>query len=191
MSIYHLANNHPLFSLVSPALRSLVCALVLITSISGVVLADEKASDAPISEQIEDLKKALIGLNRDLFILEEDLLFPSSTQVAVYLSLDVGTYFGLDSVELRIDDELATHYLYTERQVNALERGGIQRLYLGNINQGKHQLTAFFVGIGPENRPYKRAVSLTFDKSEEPQAIELTISDSSSKHQPEFMASVL
>ena len=124
-------------------------------------------------------------------ILEEDLLFPSSTQVAVYLSLDVGTYFGLDSVELRIDDELATHYLYTERQVNALERGGVQRLYLGNINQGKHQLTAFFVGIGPENRPYKRAVSLTFDKSEEPQAIELTISDSSSKHQPEFMASVL
>ena len=119
------------------------------------------------------------------------MLFPSSTQVAVYLSLDVGTYFGLDSVELRIDDELATHYLYTERQVSALERGGVQRLYLGNINQGKHQLTAFFVGIGPENRPYKRAVSLTFDKSEEPQAIELTISDSSSKHQPEFMASVL
>ena len=63
MTIYHLANNHPLFSLVSPALRSLVCALVLITSISGVVLADEKASDAPISEQIEDLKKALIGLS--------------------------------------------------------------------------------------------------------------------------------
>lgn len=61
----------------------------------------------------------------------------------MYLSLDVGVYFQLDAVELVIDDETATHYLYTERQVNALKRGGVQRLYMGNVNQGAHQLTAF------------------------------------------------
>jgi len=191
MTIYHAVKNFYLFSFVSAAVRSVVCTIVVIASLNNLAIAEEQALEVPIAEQIEDLKKALIGLNRDLFILEEDLLFPSSTQVAVYLALDVGTYFGLDSVELLIDDELATHYLYTERQVNALERGGVQRLYLGNLSQGKHQLTAFFVGIGPEDRPYKRAVSLTFDKSEDPQAIELKISDSTSKHQPEFTASVL
>ena len=152
---------------------------------------DTSSENTSLNAQIEDLKKALINLNRDLFILEEDLLFPSSTQVAVYLSLDVGVYFQLDAVELVIDDETATHYLYTERQVNALKRGGVQRLYMGNINQGAHELTAFFIGIGPEKRPYKRAVTLTFDKDEDAQAVELRITDSTAKHQPEFTATVI
>ncbi|WP_338519155.1 hypothetical protein [Alteromonas gracilis] len=152
---------------------------------------DTSSENTSLNAQIEDLKKALINLNRDLFILEEDLLFPSSTQVAVYLSLDVGVYFQLDAVELVIDDETATYYLYTERQVNALKRGGVQRLYMGNINQGAHELTAFFIGIGPEKRPYKRAVTLTFDKDEDAQAVELRITDSTAKHQPEFTATVI
>ena len=118
-------------------------------------------------------------------------MFPSSSQLAVYLSVDVGTFFTLDAVELKIDDEVATHYLYTERQINALHRGGVQRLYLGNIPQGEHKLTAFFVGIGPENRPYKRAVSIQFEKDDDPQAVELQIVDSPAKQQPEFSAVVL
>lgn len=144
-----------------------------------------------LSQEIESLKQAMINLNRDLFILEEDLLFPSSTQVAVYLSMDIGEYFALDAVEIRINQEVKTHYLYTSRQVNALYRGGVQRLYVGNVNQGKHQLTAYFIGIGPENREYKRAVSIDFEKSQDPLAIELSVIDSSSKQQPIFTAKTL
>lgn len=172
------------------------CSMILALCIAIVLnlasyAAKAQETEQPLSTQIEDLKKALITLNRDLFILEEDLLFPSSSQVAVYLSLDVGAFFQLDAVELKIDDELATHYLYTERQVNALQRGGVQRLYMGNIPQGEHELTAFFVGIGPENRPYKRAVTLKFEKEDDPQALELKIVDSEAKQQPEFHAVVL
>lgn len=144
-----------------------------------------------LSEQIESLKQAMVNLNRDLFILEEDLLFPVSTQVAVYLSMDVGEYFALDAVEIRIDNKVATHYLYTDRQVNALYRGGMQRLYLGNVNQGEHELSAYFIGIGPEKREYKRAVSVTFTKDEDPVAIELSVIDSTAKQQPVFEAKVL
>ncbi|TAP40440.1 hypothetical protein EYS00_09365 [Alteromonas sp. KUL49] len=170
---------------------ALILAIVLNVA-SFVAKAQTTEQDGqPLSSQIEDLKKALITLNRDLFILEEDLLFPSSSQLAVYLSVDVGTFFTLDAVELKIDDEVATHYLYTERQINALHRGGVQRLYLGNIPQGEHELTAFFVGIGPENRPYKRAVSIQFEKDDDPQAVELQIVDSPAKQQPEFSAVVL
>jgi len=150
-----------------------------------------KAQETPLTTQIETLKKALIELNRDLFILEEDLLFPSSTQVAVYLSVDVGTYFSLDAVELKIDNNTVTNYLYTEKQINALHRGGVQRLYMGNVSQGTHELTAFFIGYGPENREYKRAVTLQFEKEDDAQAVELKITDSSAKHQPEFTAVVL
>ncbi|MDT0595025.1 hypothetical protein [Glaciecola petra] len=154
-------------------------------------LNDTASSSQNLSEQIETLKQAMINLNRDLFILEEDLLFPSSTQVAVYLSMDVGEYFGLDAVEIRINGEVKTYYLYTNRQVNALYRGGVQRLYVGNVGQGDHELTAYFVGIGPQNREYKRAVSIEFDKDEDPVAIELSVVDSTAKQQPTFSATKL
>lgn len=156
-------------------------------------LSQNSSQNSPqnLSEQIETLKQAMINLNRDLFILEEDLLFPSSTQVAVYLSMDVGEYFGLDAVEIRINGEVKTYYLYTNRQVNALYRGGVQRLYVGNVGQGDHELTAYFVGIGPQNREYKRAVSIEFDKDEDPVAIELSVVDSTAKQQPIFSATKL
>lgn len=160
--------------------------------VSPVSQAQSAQTDAAALEtEIEALKQALINLNRDLFILEQDLLFPSSTQVAVYLSVDTGEYFSLDAVELKIDDEEVTHYLYTEKQVDALHRGGIQRLFIGNISQGEHELTAFFVGYGPEGRAYKRAVTTTFEKAGKPVALELTISDEASKQQPAFTATVL
>lgn len=148
-------------------------------------------SQQNLADQIETLKQAMINLNRDLFILEEDLLFPSSTQVAVYLAMDVGEYFALDAVEIRLNGKVQTYYLYTERQVDALYRGGVQRLYVGNVNQGDHELTAYFVGIGPEKREYKRAVSVEFTKDEDPVAIELKVIDSTSKQQPIFEAKTL
>jgi hypothetical protein len=147
--------------------------------------------DSDLAAEMETLKQALVNLNRDLFILEEDLLFPSSTQVAVYLSMDVGEYFKLDAVELKIDGKLATNYLYTDRQVNALYKGGVQRLFVGNINQGSREITAFFIGTGPENRPYKRAVTLEFEKEDEAATVELKIVDSTSKQQPTFSATLL
>ncbi|WP_133470834.1 hypothetical protein [Paraglaciecola marina] len=141
-----------------------------------------------VTQQLQALRKEVIALNRDLFVLEEDLLFPSSTQVVVYLSMDVGTYFNLDSVELKLDDKTVTHYLYTEKQIQALYKGGVQKLHIDNLGQGEHELTAFFIGKGPENREYKRATSLTFSKTAESVSLELSIEDSSVKQQPIFKA---
>ncbi|MEP0355308.1 hypothetical protein [Paraglaciecola sp.] len=145
---------------------------------------DEKT----VTQQLQALRKEVIALNRDLFVLEEDLLFPSSTQIVVYLSMNVGTYFNLDSVELKLDDKTVTHYLYTDKQIQALYKGGVQKLHIDNLGQGEHELTAFFIGKGPENREYKRATSLTFSKTAEPASVELSIVDSSVKQQPLFKA---
>ena len=98
----------------------------------------------------------MVDLNRDLFVLEEELLFPANTQVAVFLSMDVGDFFALDSVQLKIDQKEVINYLYTPREVEALLKGGVQRLYLGNLKVGKHELVAFFTGKGPNDRDYKR-----------------------------------
>jgi len=145
---------------------------------------------APASGDLEDVKKALLALKRDLVILEEDLLFPASSQVAVFLSMDVGDFFQLDSVTVKINGDEVAHHLYTERQVDALYRGGVQKIYVGNVKQGSHRLTAFFTGRGPSGRDFRRAATVEFEKSFDPAFVELAIKDSSAKYQPEFAAAV-
>jgi hypothetical protein len=140
-----------------------------------------------LDEETQDLKKQVLDLNRDLFLLEEELLFPSNTQTAVFVSMDVGEFFGLDSVELKIDNKDVANYLYTERESEALLKGGVQRLFIGNLKAGEHELVAVFTGQGPHTRDYRRAASLVFEKGIGPKYIELTISDREIKQQPEFL----
>jgi hypothetical protein len=144
------------------------------------------ADTRSIDEDTQALKKDVVDLNRDLFVLEEELLFPANTQVAVYVSMDVGEFFALDSISLKIDNKEVTNYLYTPREVDALLKGGVQRLYLGNLKVGNHELVAFFSGKGPDNRDYRRGASLKFDKSIGAKYLELKIEDRQRKMQPEF-----
>ena len=151
--------------------------------------APDAAASAPagsLDERIQAAKADVIALNRDLLVLEEELLFPANTQVAVFVSMDVGELFALDSVQIRLDDKLVSTYLYTPLEVQALHRGGVQRVYLGNLNSGKHELVAFFTGKGPHERDYRRGANVKFEKTTEAKYIELRIQDSAGKLQPEF-----
>jgi hypothetical protein len=165
-----------------------IAAWLLIGLCSVTAAATEPAAEfKSVDQDVQSLKKQLIDLNRDLFKLEEELLYPASTQVAVFLSVDVGTFFGLDSVQLKLDDKDVTEYLYTEREVKALHRGGVQRLYLGNLKAGQHELIAYFTGKGPHERDYRRGTTLKFDKAIGAKYIELKISDRAASLQPEFV----
>ncbi len=155
-----------------------------------IVLAEENNKPQDINQNIQNLKNEVLELNRDLFILEEDLLFSANTQVSVFLSMDADDLFKLDSVQLKIDNKIVSNYLYTEREVNALKNGGVQRLYIGNLTSGKHELTAFFIGKGPSNRNYKRATSKVIEKSDDAKYIELKIVGNASKEQPDFVVKV-
>jgi hypothetical protein len=141
---------------------------------------------ASLDNRVQDLKSDVIKLNRDLLVLEEELLFPASTQVALFVSMDVGQLFELDSVQVKLDDKAVTNYLYTPLEVQALHRGGVQRVYVGNLKSGTHEIVAFFTGKGPHERDYKRGTTIKFDKGNEPKFIELRIKDSTGKLQPEF-----
>jgi hypothetical protein len=139
-----------------------------------------------LDEEIQSIKKDVVDLNRDLFVLEEELLFPANTQVAVFLSMDVGEFFALDTVELRVDDKQVAKYLYTPREAEALLKGGVQRLYLGNLRVGNHELVALFTGKGPNGQDYSRGAQLKFEKSVGAKYLELKIADRQRKRQPEF-----
>jgi len=172
-------------------------AVPMAVSASGPAAADASASApaaaasaAGLDSRIQDAKGDVIRLNRDLLVLEEELLFPANTQVAVFLSMDVGKLFELGSVQVRLDDKIVANYLYTPLEVTALHRGGVQRMYLGNLKTGTHELVALFTGGGPHFRDYKRGANIKFDKTTEPKYIELQIKDSTGKLQPEFEVKV-
>jgi hypothetical protein len=167
--------------------KTLIGLTVALLTQLAVAEPGQETQLATLDQQTQLLKDSVLDLNRELFLLEEDLLYPANTQVAVFVSMDVGEYFGLDSVELKLDGKNVSNYLYTEREVKALHRGGVHQLYLGNLKAGEHELVAVFTGVGPHERDYRRGATLEFDKSIGSKYVELTISDSEQKLQPEFV----
>jgi hypothetical protein len=152
----------------------------------GVVTGEPPADTRALDETVQDLKKDVVDLNKELFVLEEELLFPANTQVAVFVSMDIGEFFALDSLTLKIDNKEVANYMYTPREAEALLKGGVHRVYLGNLKVGEHQLVAFFAGKGPNNLDYKRGANLKFEKGVGAKYLELKITDRQRKAQPEF-----
>lgn len=149
-------------------------------------LDEDVSGETSLDTDIEALKKEVLSLNRDLFILEEDLLFPSNTQFSVFLSMNAGALFSLDSIQLKIDDKNTANHLYTERELAALKRGGVQRLYIGNLPSGEHEIVIIFTGVGPKGRDYRLGESVVIEKTTEPQFVEFMIADDTGKEQPQF-----
>ncbi len=149
--------------------------------------AQAHAEFRSLDEDVQSLKKEVLDLNRDLFLLEEELLFPANSQVAFFISMDVGEYFDLDAINLKIDGKDVSNYLYTEREVGALHRGGVHRLHMENLKTGNHELVAVFTGKGPSTRNYRRGATMNFEKGIGAKYVELRISDRVTKQQPEFV----
>ena len=148
--------------------------------------ASERERFRSLDKDVQSLKKEVLDLNRDLFLLEEELLFPANSQVAFFISMDVGEYFDLDSVNLKIDGKEVANYLYTEREVGALMRGGVHRVHMGNLKTGDHELIAIFTGKGPHIRDYRRGATMSLNKGIGAKYVELEITDKVKKQQPEF-----
>ena len=183
-----------LLSLAALALAAMTLSATAQTAPAATTAAAAPAAAAPaptpaaagLDERVQQAKSDVIKVNRDLLVLEEELLFPASTQVALFVSMDVGKLFELDSVQIKLDDKLVSNHLYTPLEVEALHRGGVQRLYLGNLKSGTHEIVAFFTGKGPHERDYKRGATIKFDKGTGAGYVELRIKDSLGKLQPEF-----
>ncbi len=171
--------------------RWLFCFIVIVFQLN--TYAEKKTEknektneDESVQAALESLKKEVLSINRELFILEEDLLFPASTQTAFFLSVNLGYFFKLDSIKLKVDGKVITQYLYTDREADALRRGGIQRLHVDNMKSGEHELVAVVIGYGPQKREYKLAVKSKFKKTTEALRLEVKIHDDPKKQQPKL-----
>lgn len=167
------------------AINSLTSVMLILVStfVSTSVFANDQAV---LDAEIEEIKSEIIELNRELYELEETLLYPATTSFAVFVSMDDIEDFSVSSVKLNLDQQDVTSYLYSEEQVNALRRGGIQKIYSSNLKPGVHKLTAEIQGIDQDGRPLKRVVVAEFGKARSSKYIEIKIRNNPNQSKPDF-----
>ena len=129
-----------------------------------------------LDEQVQEIKGDVLSIAAELNQLEEKLLYPSNTQIAVFVSLAGEETFRLDSVEIELDGKPVSHHLYTFKELEALQKGGVQRIYTGNIRSGEHDLQVFVLGRTAEGADFKKSEQFTVNKDVGPGIVEISLS---------------
>ena len=125
--------------------------------------------------QVQEIKSDVLSIASELSTLEERLLYPSGTQIALFVSLAPEDSFRLDAVQIEIDGELATHHIYSFKELEALQKGGVQRIYTGNVPTGNHQLNVTMSGKLKNGKDFSQSDSFSFAKGVEPKALGITL----------------
>lgn len=125
--------------------------------------------------QVQEIKSDVLNIASELSTLEERLLYPSNTQVAVFVSMDKEQDFRLDAVEVEIDGNLATHHIYSFKELDALQKGGVQRIYTGNVATGAHEISVTMSGKLKNGKDFSETESFTFNKDVKPKAVGITL----------------
>ena len=137
-----------------------------------------------LDEQIQEIKSDVLSISAELSRLEEKLLYPSGTQVAIFVALVKGDPMRLDAVRLQIDGQLVAHYIYSAKELEALRKGGVQRIYVGNVPTGDHKLEVIVDGKRQSGADFSRTEHLTFRKDVKPKLVNLTLAGPDSGKTP-------
>ncbi len=149
----------------------LVCNSPAMSSAQDLSGSDMRSLDG----QVQEIKADVLDIASELNNLEERLLYPSNTQVAVFISMHTGETFRLDAVQIQIDGELATHHIYSFKELEALQKGGVQRIYTGNVPTGDHQLSVTMIGKLKNGTEFNKTDQFSFAKGVEPKALGITL----------------
>lgn len=153
----------------------LALMLLLPGLLSAQNLDSERAELQGIDDQVQTLKKEVIQINKELSLLEEKLLYPSTTQLSFFVSLQAKPAFRLDSIELNIDGLAVEKYIYTYRELEALHKGGVQRLHTGNVATGGRKLEVTVRGKTASGELFEKKSNTTVNKKVTPKFIELQV----------------
>jgi hypothetical protein len=128
-----------------------------------------------LDEQVQEIKTDVLAIAEELNQLEEKLLYPSNSQVAIFISLAEGETFRLDSVELQLDGNPAAHHIYTFKELEALQKGGVQRLYTGNVTSGDHDLQVSIRGKSTGGSDVLKTERFLMHKHVKPGIVEISL----------------
>ncbi len=132
-----------------------------------------------LDEQVQEIKGDVLAIAAELNQLEEKLLYPAHTQVAIFVSLAAGEAFRLDSVEILLDGKAVAHHLYAFKELEALQKGGVQRIYTGNVRTGEHELQVTLLGKTKGGGDLRRTESFRIEKGVGPKIVEITLAQQS------------
>lgn len=145
--------------------------------------AEAKAQMRSLDEQVQEIKSDVLGIAAELNQLEERLLYPSNSEVSVFVSLAEGETFRLDSVQIQIDGEPVARHIYSFKELEALQKGGVQRIYTGNVRSGDHRIDVSVAGKTPGGADFSEAASFSFSKQAEPKLVGITLAGGGSNIQ--------
>ena len=148
---------------------------VLVFSMSANAQENYRAQIKGLDEQVQEIKTDVLSIAEQLNQLEEKLLYPSNTQVAVFISMVDGETFRLDSVEIELDGKPMAHHIYTFKELEALQKGGVQRIYTGNILAGDHDLQVLVLGKSVGGTDFQNTERFKGNKDVGPKIVELSL----------------
>lgn len=155
--------------------------VVLIISMAAIYSSPSWAQDLSGEEmrsldgQVQEIKSDVLGIAAELSTLEERLLYPSNTQLAVFVALATGETVRLDAVQIQIDGEPVAHYIYSFKELEALQEGGVQRVYTGNVTTGLHEMTVSVAGKSQNGSDFSETQNFSFNKGIDPHLVGLTV----------------
>ena len=140
-------------------------------------------NDETNGEQVQEIKKDVLAISAELNLLEEKLLYPSNSQVSIFISVDKESRFNPDAVQIKIDNKKVAYHVYSYKEVDALKRGGVQRIYTGNIQSGEHKLDVSLLGKVDGGDKKTDKATFTFKKAVGPKLVEISLGSGSSSMQ--------
>lgn len=148
---------------------------MLVLSVTSYAQEISRAQIKGLDEQVQEIKSDVLSIAAELNQLEEKLLYPSSTQVSVFVSLASGETFRLDTAEIKLDGKAVAHHIYTFKELEALQRGGVQRIYTGNLRSGKHDLQVFVSGKSVGGSGFRLSETFKINKGVGPKFVEVAL----------------
>ena len=158
--------------------------LLCLGSAHGWAQQNDQQQMKGLDEQVQEIKSDVLSISEELSRLEEKLLYPSGTQVAIFIALAQGDEMRLDAVRLQIDGQLVAHYIYSSKELEALRKGGVQRIYVGNVATGDHQLEVLVDGKLEGGEDFSRTENFVFRKEVKPKLVGLTLGGPDSGNTP-------
>ncbi len=157
-----------------------IAALALMFSASVSFTAEQ----GPLDRDIANIQSEVAALSQTLFELEESILHPADTQTAVFLTLEDKDGLELDSIELFVDGTPVASHLYTVQERASLRKGGVQRLYTGNLRHGSHQIKAVITASSANERFIRRELHHEFQKRPGETRIQMSLGAAAPDYEP-------
>jgi hypothetical protein len=136
---------------------------------------DRSTAMQSLDQQVQDIKSDVLEIAAELRGLEEKLLYPSNTQVALFVSVNNGEGLALDSARISIDGQLVAHHIYSFKEIQALSKGGVQRIYTGNVSAGSHEVEVTVQGKHSGGRDFDAVQKFSFRKEKDPKCVGITL----------------